>query len=320
MAIGMVLTAWICSCVIEKCKAGALINKMNAFDLKNTEAYEKWRESKLNNYPDKAEQLIVEINNPLMLTPAEKQALIDRISKTNMAVYISSEGSDPDKNIPSRLSQQMELYQLDKNMGADDDGITSLQVSNEEGRERYIPYSNKGIHWHTDGYYNAHDKQIYALNLHCVRPAEQGGENAVLDHEIAYIRLRDENPDYIEALMDSSAMTIPANIQDDVVIRPERSGPVFSVSADGYLHMRYTERAHNIAWDDKPILRDAVQYLEKILHSDDPYIYRLTLQSGWGLLSNNVLHDRSAFTDADRAPRLLYRSRYYDRINLRAAD
>ena len=30
--------------------------------------------------------------------------------------------------------------------------------------------------------------------LHCVRPARQGGDNRLLDHEMAYIALRDADP------------------------------------------------------------------------------------------------------------------------------
>lgn len=285
------------------------------FDLDNHQAYENWRNEKLDNYPDKAEQLIVEINDPMQLTKAEHQAIAQRCKKSNMTVYISKTQDNPDKRIASTLAEQFGLRALDKNMGADDDGITSLQVSDIAGRERYIPYSNKAIHWHTDGYYNKRDQQIHALCLHCVRPAHQGGENALLDHEIAYIRLRDKNPDYIHALMSDNAMTIPANIKDNVIIRPARCGPVFSTSDIG-LHMRYTERAHNIEWNDNPITREAVSVLENLLHSDDPYIYRLTLQPGWGLISNNVLHDRSAFTDVENSSRLLYRLRYFEGLNL----
>jgi hypothetical protein len=40
------------------------------------------------------------------------------------------------------------------------------------------------------------------------------------------------------------------------------------------------------------------------------------MQPGMGLLCNNVLHDRSAFTDDALNPRLLYRARYLDRIAL----
>jgi len=290
------------------------IDNKSPFNLNNQDAYEKWRDQKLNNYPEKAEQLIVEINDPLNLTDAEYQAISERCKKTNMTVYIGNTGTDPDKRFASSLAKKFGLQNLDKNMGADDDGITSLQVSSVKGRERYIPYSDKAIHWHTDGYYNKLDKQIHALNLHCVRPAREGGENAVLDHEIAYIRLRDKNPDHIRAFMESDAMTIPANINDGETIRPDRTGPVFSVFGNNILHMRYTERKHNVIWKDNENTKAAVEALETLLHSKDPYIYRLTLQPGWGLISNNVLHDRSGFNDDESVPRLLYRLRYFDRL------
>ena len=291
-----------------------LMNNNSPFDLDNQHAYEKWRDEKLENYPDKAEQLIVEINDPAQLTKSEHQAITKLVNKTNMAVYISQSGDNPDKRIASNLASQLGLHTLDHNMGADDDGITSLQVSKTHGHERYIPYSNKAIHWHTDGYYNKLDKQIHALNLHCVRPAMQGGENAIMDHEIAYIKLREQNPNYIHALMVADAMTIPANIKDDVIIRPDRTGPVFSVWKNSILHMRYTERAHNIIWKDDALTQEAVKALEDLLHSSDPHIYRLTLQPGCGLISNNVLHDRSGFDDDNNAPRLLYRLRYFEGI------
>ena len=47
--------------------------------------------------------------------------------------------------------------------------------------------------------------------MHCVSPAKSGGENSYLDPEIAYILMRDENPDYIAALMQDDVMMIPAN-------------------------------------------------------------------------------------------------------------
>ncbi len=295
--------------------ANIILENNSPFKLDNQSAYENWRDEKLNNYPQKAEQLIVEINDPMQLSKTERDAIMERYNKTNMAVYISKTGTNPDKQFASSLAKQFALKTLDKNMGADDDGITSLQVSKINGRERYIPYSNRAIHWHTDGYYNKLNKQIHALNLHCVRRAEKGGENAVMDHEIAYIRLRDENPDYIHALMAADAMIIPANIVDGKTLRPDRIGPVFSVWGNDSLHMRYTARTHNIIWKSDFTTRLAVNALEKLLHSNDPYIYRLTLQPGWGLISNNVLHDRSEFDDNKEAPRLLYRLRYFEGLS-----
>ena len=147
-------------------------------------------------------------------------------------------------------------------------------------------------------------------------PAKEGGENQLMDHEIAYIKMRDENPDFIRALMSSDAMTIPPRLNDDgSVERAEESGPLFSVSEKtGDLHMRYTARTRSIAWKDGELVKQAVSFLEQLLDSDSPYIFRGTLQPGMGLVSNNVLHDRSGFTDDENSQRLLYRARYFDRI------
>jgi alpha-ketoglutarate-dependent taurine dioxygenase len=285
----------------------------NPFCLDNEKAYQTWRENKLENYPEKVEQLIVEIKQPTALTAAEFKAIQTLLLKTNMAIYAGHTGNDPDKNIPAKLAEQFGLTELDDNMGADD-GITSLKVDASRRRGAYIPYTNKAIHWHTDGYYNSLDHQIQALFLHCVSAATNGGENALLDHEIAYIHLRDSNPDYIEVLMDSEVMSIPPNIENGKEIRPLQTGPVFSVMPDGNLHMRYTARKRSIEWKDDAVTLAAVKMLSEFMDSESPYIYRATLQSGQGLISNNVLHDRSAFNDTADNKRLLYRLRYYQRI------
>ncbi len=255
------------------------------FYLGNEADYTAWRARKLEDYPANIEELIVEINDPCKLTSAEFEALHARCRKTNMAIYAGPRGGDPDKTIPKSLGRQFGLTELDCNMGADDDGVTALKVVEGEWRGGYIPYTNRRIQWHTDGYYNTPEQQILGLQLHCVSPAAKGGENALLDHEIAYIHLRDSNPDYIRALMKADAMTIPPNIKDGKEIRPARSGPVFSVLADGSLHMRYTARTRSIEWSPDPITRSAVKTLENFLDSSSPYIYRATLQPGQGLIS-----------------------------------
>jgi len=293
---------------IEKYKLG------NPFELGNEKAYQAWRENKLENYPERLEDLIVEIKNPKDLSAAEFEAIQTRVLKTNMAVYAGTTGNDPDKNIPAKLAEQFGLTELDDNMGADD-GVTSLKVVSEIRRGAYIPYTDKPIHWHTDGYYNLLEQQIGSLFLHCVSPALKGGENALLDHEIAYIHLRDNNPDFITALMKTDVMTIPANIENGKEIRPDRTGPVFSIMSDGNLHMRYTARTRSIKWKDDTLTQAAITNLSDFLQSDSPYIYRATLQSGQGLISNNVLHDRSGFEEDEKHKRLLYRLRYFQRIN-----
>ena len=94
------------------------------------------------------------------------------------------------------------------------------------------------------------------------------------------------------------------------------SGPVFSIDAStGQLHMRYTARTRSIEWHADADVRAAVAALERLLATPSPWIHHLTLEPGMGLLCNNVLHDRSAFTDDPAHPRLLYRARYHDRID-----
>ena len=291
------------------------VDTLTPFDLDNESGYLAWREQKLHAYPENIEDLIVKVNDPARLTKAEHAAIHAHCRKTNMALYAGSGGSDPDKAIPKALGEQFGLTQLDCNMGADDDGVTALKVVEGEWRNSYIPYTSRPIHWHTDGYYNTPAEQIRGLILHCLSPAARGGENALLDHEIAYIHLRDTNPDYIRALMKADAMTIPANIRDGEEIRPARSGPVFSVLADGSLHMRYTARTRSIEWSAEPATQAAVKTLEAFLNSPSAYIYRATLQPGQGLICNNVLHDRSGFDDDDTHTRQLYRLRYYQRMS-----
>jgi hypothetical protein len=150
--------------------------------------------------------------------------------------------------------------------------------------------------------------------LYCVQNALRGGENALLDHEIAYMHLRDNNPDFIRALMHSEAMTIPANVVNGREIRAQRSGPVFSVNGEGKLHMRYTARTRSVVWRDDELTSQATACLTAFLNSDSPYILRAGLQPGQGLICNNILHDRSGFDEDDNHRRLIYRLRYYDRV------
>ncbi len=138
-----------------------------------------------------------------------------------------------------------------------------------------------------------------------------------MDPEIVYIRMRDANPDYIDALMQPDAMTIPANTEDGAEPRPEQSGPVFSLDPrDASLHMRYTARTRSIEWKGDARTQAAVRSLVALLAEDSPYVFRVRLEAGQGVLCNNVLHNRSAFTDDPAAgrKRLVFRARYYDRI------
>lgn len=114
-------------------------------------------------------------------------------------------------------------------------------------------------------------------------------------------------------------MTIPANAGDgwgaEDEIRPARTGLVFLVDRHTCaLHMRFTARMRNIEWRQDSTTKDAVDFLLGLLESDGGPVIRHRLSAGQGLISNNVLHNRTAFEDDPAALRPVYRARFLNRI------
>jgi len=285
--------------------------------LADCERYQRWREAKLTGYPAHIEELAVEIAYPNQLTRGERERIRGSCRRANMALVILPEPAHRTPRELARLGEQLGLRRLDRNLCAEQNGISAIRATAQRRPNEYIPYTSQPLSWHTDGYYNAPQQQIRSWSLLCVESAWRGGENALLDHEIIYILLRDEDPELLRALMAPDAMTIPANIEAGREIRPARSGPVFSVSPqDGSLHMRYSARRRNIAWNKDAATEAAVSFVAGLLSGSSPHILRHRLEPGQALVSNNVLHNRSGFREAtDPARRrLLYRARYFDRI------
>lgn len=294
------------------------------FNLSDSVAYGAWREEKLAGFPRQASDLLVKINDFAAPAEDEIRKIRESCRRANMAIYEAGAGNNTreiDSDSIRAFAAHFGLSRLDRHLLSDDKGVTALRVADKGARTSYIPYSSHRLGWHTDGYYNDASHLIRAVVLHCVQPAASGGENAVLDHEIAYIHLRDENPDFIAALMRPGCMTIPANLSEgggadaEDEIRPARTGPVFLVDRQtGALHMRFTARARNIEWRQDKTTRDAVDFLLSLLESNDGPVIHHRLSAGQGLISNNVLHNRTAFEDDPIAPRLVYRARFLDRI------
>ena len=286
----------------------------NPFALDDNAAYARWRDRKLAEAPSSAGDLIVEVGDPRALSTAEHAALMERVRRCNMAIYAGAM-LDEDTDIPRRLGEQFGLSRLDANWLAGEDGISEIRVFDDGTQKHYIPYTDRPIKWHTDGYYNSPEWQIRGMVLHCVRRAASGGENRLMDHEMAYLLLRDESPEHIHALMQPDAMVIPERVDEKDGVRPAQGGPVFSLDGNGNLHMRYTARTRSIAWKQDAATQAAVAALERLLNQDGtPHVFQAQLEPGMGLLCNNVLHDRAAFSDDPARPRLLYRARYLDRI------
>ncbi len=297
------------------------------FSIEDADSYTAWRAWKLENHPREVAELAVPVENLASPSPAEREKILDLSRRANMAVYDTGERSgvsSPELEHALRaFAAAFGMTAIEDHRSMDEEKVVSIEVVDETVRPRsgFIPYTTRRILWHTDGYYKFGYEGapvIRSMTLHCARQGREGGVNELLDPEIAYIRLRDENPDFIRALMAPDAMTIPEFVEEDGRKRPESTGPVFWVDEDtGALGMRYTERSRNIAWNDDPVTARAIAFLRQLLRGDDePFLFRHRMEPGQGLICNNVLHTRTAFTDWDEPGRgrLMYRSRYSNRI------
>ena len=277
--------------------------------------YNRWASDKLGSYTNNINNLMVEIRNPLKLSKSEKDKCFKILKSQNMVFFNIGK---PQKNIGfslQELARQFGMGDYELDSQSNETGLTKIQVETNKDHGEYIPYTNKPLNWHTDGYYNALDRKIKGMVLHCVSPAAKGGESALMDPEMAYILLRDENPDYIDALMRVDVMKIPANIENNNIIREAQNGPVFSLCDEKkYLHMRYTGRSHSVKWKNDRTATAAVEFLSEVLKSDSPYIHKHVFSGGEGVLSNNVLHKRAGFEDDTQRQRIFLRARYLDRI------
>jgi hypothetical protein len=283
------------------------------FDLTDSAAYLAWRARKLSDWPWRTDELRVDVADLASPDPAELAAIGALIAKCNLALIACRSPAQIDAAAVLAFGRRLGLARLDANLCADEQAVSAIAVRPTGQAGEYIPYTNRPLSWHTDGYYQAPGSEVRAWMLFCRRDAAVGGENALLDPEIAYIHLRDENPCLIQALMEPDAMTVPANIRGSVQLRPASTGPVFSV-IEGRLHMRYSARTRNIHWKSTPALDAARERLTRLLSQPSVYMFRYKLKPGEGYVSNNVLHNRAGFTDPTGSGRLLLRTRYLDRV------
>ena len=280
--------------------------------------YRDYRAAKLDGYPASVDDLVVDIDALQELDSEGKNRILTRCERANMAIYRCSDESASRSSVRV-FAAHFGLHRLDHHLCTNDDGVSEVTVAPGGQRAGYVPYSDRSLSWHTDGYYNEEACQVRAVVLHCEHGAAAGGETALLDPEIAYIKLRDADPAFIDAFEHPECMTIPANQDTGGDIRPTSIGPVFSYDGndgnDGALHMRYSARKKNIRWRDDAATTAARECLTDLLDDVDGPVLHYRLQPGQGLISNNVLHNRTAFTDGPAQKRLLYRARFFDHIH-----
>lgn len=280
------------------------------FDLGSNEDYLKWRDEKLAAYPKNVGELVVELGDMTAMTPAEKAKILETVERANMCVYTAG-SAELEMSSLLALGKQLGVRHTDKSARhAQSDELTDSGIL-----KKAIPFSTRHCNWHTDATYYGSDNTIQALFLLCKRPAVEGGSNKVLDHEVLYIQLRDKDPDALEVLMRKDCFNYrnPATGEIDL----HRGGKVFWTNADGHLCHRFSFRKTDMAWSGDSDVAAAGRVLESLISDESAHAIEGRLESGMGLISNNVLHTREKLVDSDDAAkkRLLFRARFYDRVN-----
>ena len=291
----------------------------SAFCLSSEIAYQQWRSNKLRNAEKLINAPIIEIKQLTNPSDSEKTEILNRCKKINMAIYQTnpSDNQDEVRVALRNLVEDFGLKIAEKHRSQGKNGIVAITISNKKNQKAYMPYSNRAMNWHNDGYYNAPNEQIRSMILHCYKPAKNGGISQFFDNDIAYIRLRDENPEYIKALMHPKAMTIPQNLEETGKLRKASVGPVFSTDKNGEnLFMRYTARTRSIEWRKDAITTEAVAFLQSLLEKGDKFMTTIKLKAGQGIICNNSLHNRTSFetTENENDTRIMFRVRFHNRI------
>lgn len=280
------------------------------FDLATDADYKPWRDEKLAAYPRSIGDLVVELKDMTAISDAEKSKIMERVELANMCVYTAG-AAELTMDSLLALGRQLGVSDTDKfRRHAQSDELTSSGILNQA-----IPFTTRHVRWHTDATYYGSDKTIQALFLLCKRPAIEGGSNKVLDHEIMYILLREKNPEALAVLMNKDCFNYRNPVTGE--IDASLGGKVFWTNADGHLCHRFSFRQIDMAWSEGADVAAAREALESFLLNEPEYVIEGRLESGLGLISNNVLHTREKLVDSEdeAKKRLLFRTRFYDRVN-----
>ena len=285
----------------------------------NEAQYQAWKQNRLLTRLPHIHKNRVNIGNPGELSGTERKSIIDLVSTHNFAIYQLDENRFAGPETLSRMCRQLPLTRSIPNPGADENNVTEItsagDSTGQETRSRYIPYTRKALKWHTDGYYNDESLKVRSFVLHCSQDAGNGGLTKLLDSDIAYILIRDQNPAWAKALCQPGLFTIPENIDNGILLRSEFSGTVFSTDGEtGCLYTRFSQRTKNIQWIEEGDARQAVDAFNSILDRENPWILSIHLRPGQGIICNNILHARTEYDDVGQRPRRLLRMRFGDAI------
>jgi len=280
--------------------------------------YKQWRDERLH-LQETTQNLCINLTDELTNID-NTQALIhicNQVRVFGFAHYHLSTRKGQPRGVVAELASTLGLNRSDNGVIHDEnDQLSLLEDVPGSARSRFLPYSNKAMNWHTDGYYNATNSVIRSITLHCLQPASTGGTLTIMDPELLLIALYDEDPQLILELTHEQAMLLPANTDAEGHDRPDRPVPVLFAHDDGSLGMRFTTRNRHIQWRTEATHTAAKRALE-LIEQHNEWHTAIRLQPGEGVVSRNALHRRDAFLDRpDTLKRQMLRGRYLQPLTL----
>jgi len=232
------------------------------------------------------------------------------ISNQGFAVYEWNKSAENPRQRELTLHAKLGLSNPDSGIISGDDSLSLLEDKAGTPSSRFVPYSNRQMNWHTDGYYNAQNESVRCFTLYCIEQAAAGGALTLMNNALLLIALYDENPDWVVSLSHPEAVLFPANKDEEGHHRPDRTTAVFSVFDDGTLNTRFTTRTRNIQWRT-PETEAAAKAAAKLIDNNPQWHTRIRLEKNQGMITANMLHKREAFTDEQtNARRQILRGRY----------
>lgn len=277
--------------------------------LTNTaEDYKRWKDNKLATFTKNLDELTVQITSPNAISKPEKSMVISLLENHNIVFFHIDRVKQTNKSTIKNFASQIGLSNYELDSQSDEDGLTEIKdIKTTEKLSEYVPYTTKELNWHTDGYYTDQKNSVLSWLLFCKTSAESGGINKYLDHEIAYILFNNKSK-RLEDLMLNDTCCIPEN---SITNRKEVFNPVFMFK-NKRLHMKFSMRKKNIIWNKNSL--QAIDVLKSIIKDSSQYHITKKLDTGMGVITNNVIHMRTAFTNSRNKNRLLYRLRSKKRV------
>ena len=96
------------------------------------------------------------------ITIKDRKKISSNIEKYNFTLF---ELNDCTNSNLLKFANNLGLEKIIQNPYSDKNGVSNITAIKDKRQGEYIPYTNKKLNWHTDGYYNSEKEEVRAFIL-----------------------------------------------------------------------------------------------------------------------------------------------------------